>query len=1116
MKRLGLWISLCIFIFAVRLSAQTYYPFQNQCTTGNTPAQTQGMKSTNTLMASYPRCTVTVYLHNTTTLATIYSDEIGTPLANPFTATASGGFQFFSSVGQYDIKLSGGLNGGFPSPVTLSAVTVSAPTGGGGVNPGNTNFPLGGYQSSAALINPFQVQTDSTLTRLITKLPIVDPTHSDFGTASSCANTADPSDSADSTCAINAALAYAGSLASFSNSKAAVQLPIGTFKVSAPLIVPSNVRFAGDSTGASILSISNASPVDAGISLSAVSGVEVDHINIQCASSPATCVRAVKVYNSTNVHIHDMQISGGGYASTSGPRAQIALFADDNVEIDRNQLTGSGGIYEIVSNEAGVGPVSTRLNIHDNTIQGNLAIISVGLFDAQYSRVISNKIDENNQTDSTTHDGYGIMSYSTTVQSYPLASLSGSGTITAGVSLSGGVSLLPAVGSRLFVNIAGVTGGTGTLNNGFEATVTSPTTVTYVCSGCNASGATITSATFSEPSAYNQTANNNIQNTAGSGIYFQGCMYCSTTGDILSNTVQQELATTLAAAAIAISAGNASSPIALGDTVTGPIINGSGQNGIEFTSSDGTSISGGSIRNVALNGIRIRNADTNFSIGGGITISNVLSCIQDQVSNGAGSIDGVLCSNPSFTGFNNATATPTGPRSISNFSCIGTTAIPCVFDTATNTQLSAIKATGMNFDLRGTGTKGNDLEVDSTATGSAFSIGGSHMHLTDLRATSVNNVLSFAFNTGVEPSDILIDGVKARGMTGLGYADGTPVSLTGNTTSGSNVISNLSTTSGFIPGMIITDFGSGNLIPVNSVIQSVNSGTGCSSACVVINNNATGNSTGEAMNVFSVVPSSIKVYNADFQGTLVAGQQCTLIQSTQNSIFRNITCSGISSSGTNVFDVRGTASNLELANSTLSSGNNVLTVIQNANAIYAHDNTITGAATFGVLDSTSNPNNQYIRNMVTGNGNVAQMSVSNPNAYDFYNIVGKGSGSPNASLCPATGTFRKYLQVNAGARTEWTCFNAVWSSQSSAITAPTKFSQSLTPAAVTASTCAEQTFTVTGLAVGQWVNATPPSVLSHVWIQSARVSAANTLALGFCADATGGTPPTGTWIVLAE
>src|SRR5579885_191914 len=551
----------------------------------------------------------------------------------------------------------------------------------GGAAPNPPAFSVQASNSGVTgLISTPNFQINTLLNQPVSKLPVVNVLHTDFGSSSGCANAADPTGATDSSCAINAALSYAGSLASFSGSRASVSLPIGTYRVSSPRTVPSNVRLFGDSTGASILSFSNASPVDAGISLSAVSGVEVDHINIQCASSPATCVRAVKVYNSTNVHIHDMQISGGGYASTSGPRAQIALFADDNVEIDRNQLTGSGGIYEIVSNEAGVGPVSTRLNIHDNTIQGNLAIISIGLFDAQYSRIVSNKVDENNQTDSTTHDGYGIMSYSTTVQSYPLASLSGSGTITAGVALSGGVSLLPAVGSRLFVNIAGVTGGTGTLNNGFEATVTSPTTVTYVCSGCNASGATITSATFSEPSAYNQTANNNIQNTAGSGIYFQGCMYCSTTGDILSNTVQQELATTLAAAAIAISAGNASSPIALGDTVTGPIINGSGQNGIEFTSSDGTSISGGSIRNVALNGIRIRNADTNFSIGGGITISNVLSCIQDQVSNGAGSIDGVLCSNPSFTGFNNATATPTGPRSISNFSCIGTTAIPCVFD----------------------------------------------------------------------------------------------------------------------------------------------------------------------------------------------------------------------------------------------------------------------------------------------------------------------------------------------------------------------------------------------------------------------------------------------------
>jgi hypothetical protein len=85
------------------------------------------------------------------------------------------------------------------------------------------------------------------------------------------------------------------------------------------------------------------------------------------------------------------------------------------------------------------------------------------------------------------------------------------------------------------------------------------------------------------------------------------------------------------------------------------------------------------------------------------------------------------------------------------------------------------------------------------------------------------------------------------------------------------------------------------------------------------------------------------------------------------------------------------------------------------------------------------------------------------------------------------------------------------------ISLPTKYAPSLTPSAVTASTCAEQTFTVTGLATGQGILAADPTsaMSSHVWIGSKRASAANTLAIQFCADATGGTPPTGTWNVVA-
>lgn len=58
-------------------------------------------------------------------------------------------------------------------------------------------------------------------------------------------------------------------------------------------------------------------------------------------------------------------------------------------------------------------------------------------------------------------------------------------------------------------------------------------------------------------------------------------------------------------------------------------------------------------------------------------------------------------------------------------------------------------------------------------------------------------------------------------------------------------------------------------------------------------------------------------------------------------------------------------------------------------------------------------------------------------------------------------------------------------------------SVSLTPGIVAPNTTAEQTFTVAGLAVGDFVNIAKPTVQAGLGIVNSRVSAANTLAIGF-------------------
>lgn len=105
------------------------------CEEGNRPVVTSGLNSTTRVQASHPSCTVTVYVHGGG-LATIYADNNGTPLANPFTAQSGGRWQAYSNDGRYDITLSGA---GFSQTVTYSDIILCDPfvagavcSGGGG------------------------------------------------------------------------------------------------------------------------------------------------------------------------------------------------------------------------------------------------------------------------------------------------------------------------------------------------------------------------------------------------------------------------------------------------------------------------------------------------------------------------------------------------------------------------------------------------------------------------------------------------------------------------------------------------------------------------------------------------------------------------------------------------------------------------------------------------------------------------------------------------------------------------------------------------------------------------------------------------------------------------
>lgn len=118
-------------LMLMSLPALANQSFSGFCTPGAQTVTTSGLSSTTKalgvpLNGGSASCTVTVYLHGTVSLATIYSDNNATPtpLANPFTATSAGAWSFYAANGRYDVVLSGT---GFASPFTINDVLYNDP-----------------------------------------------------------------------------------------------------------------------------------------------------------------------------------------------------------------------------------------------------------------------------------------------------------------------------------------------------------------------------------------------------------------------------------------------------------------------------------------------------------------------------------------------------------------------------------------------------------------------------------------------------------------------------------------------------------------------------------------------------------------------------------------------------------------------------------------------------------------------------------------------------------------------------------------------------------------------------------------------------------------------------
>jgi hypothetical protein len=158
-----LWL-LPLLLFSAAPAHATNEAAHGWCEDGNQQVILSGLMSTTLAQESFPQCTIYVYNHGGG-LATIYSDENNTPLANPFTANTNGQWIFYANDGRYDVNMSGGTPIAFPGPVTISDITLGGSGGGSGVGRRVCIMRAGSDDGSAltnAQIAPQTIQCEIT------------------------------------------------------------------------------------------------------------------------------------------------------------------------------------------------------------------------------------------------------------------------------------------------------------------------------------------------------------------------------------------------------------------------------------------------------------------------------------------------------------------------------------------------------------------------------------------------------------------------------------------------------------------------------------------------------------------------------------------------------------------------------------------------------------------------------------------------------------------------------------------------------------------------------------------------------------------------------------------
>jgi len=92
------------------------------CEQGGEQVTVGGLTSTENVQRSYPSCTITIFDSGTMDLTSIFSDDSGTVKANPFVASSTGFWFFYSNDGRVDVRLSGG---GIVTPFTIGDILLN-------------------------------------------------------------------------------------------------------------------------------------------------------------------------------------------------------------------------------------------------------------------------------------------------------------------------------------------------------------------------------------------------------------------------------------------------------------------------------------------------------------------------------------------------------------------------------------------------------------------------------------------------------------------------------------------------------------------------------------------------------------------------------------------------------------------------------------------------------------------------------------------------------------------------------------------------------------------------------------------------------------------------------